>query len=113
MKVSESRRASRLGDQIMREVATMLVEEAKDPRLQLVTLSGVRMNTNMRIAELFYTVSGNAEHRKEVQAGLERASGYLRSNLGQRLKIRHVPELRFQFDEFLEDVVYGKSPQGS
>jgi len=109
MKASDSRRAVRMGDQIMREVATLLVEEAQDPRLQLVTLSGVRMNANLRIAELFYTVSGDEEHRKEVQKGLEKASGFLRSNLGRRLKLQYTPELRFIFDDFLEDVVYGKS----
>lgn len=109
MKASSSRRAVRMGDQIMREVGTLLVEEAADPRLQLVTLSGVRMNANLRIAEIFYTVSGDAEHRREVQAGLEKATGFLRSRLGRILKLQYTPELRFQFDEFLEDVVYGKS----
>jgi len=99
-----------MGDQIMREVAILLVEEAQDPRLQLVTLSGVRMNANLRIAEIFYTVSGDAEHRKEVQQGLEKATGFLRSNIGRRLKLQYTPELRFAYDEFLEDVVYGKSP---
>jgi ribosome-binding factor A len=97
-----------MGDQIMREVATLLVEEAHDPRLQLVTLSGVRMNANLRIAEIFYTVSGDAEHRREVQAGLEKATGFLRSSVGKRLKLQFTPELRFTFDEFLEDVVYAK-----
>jgi ribosome-binding factor A len=109
MKASDSRRAVRMGDQIMREVATLLVEEAQDPRLQLVTISGVRMNTNLRIAELFYTVSGDDEHRKEVLAGLEKASGFLRSHIGRRLKLQYTPELRFIYDDFLEDVVYGKS----
>lgn len=109
MKASSSRRAVRMGDQIMREVGTLLVEEAQDPRLQLVTLSGVRMNANLRIAEIFYTVSGDAEHRAEVQKGLEKASGFLRSRLGRNLKLQYVPELRFIFDDFLEEVVYGKS----
>ena len=109
MKASSSRRAVRMGDQIMREVGTLLVEEAQDPRLQLVTLSGVRMNANLRIAEIFYTVSGDAEHRAEVQTGLEKATGFLRSRLGRNLKLQYVPELRFVFDDFLEDVVYGKS----
>lgn len=111
MKASTSRRAVRMGDQVMREVGTLLVEEAQDPRLQLVTLSGVRMNANLRIAEIFYTVSGDEEHRKEVQQGLEKASGFLRSRLGRTLKLQYTPELRFVFDDFLEDVVYGKSNQ--
>jgi len=111
MKASNSRRAVRMGDQIMREVGTLLVEEAADPRLQLVTLSGVRMNANLRIAEIFYTVSGDEAHRKEVQKGLEKASGFLRSRLGRNLKLQYTPELRFIFDDFLEDVVYAKSSE--
>ena len=108
MKTSKSRRAVRMGDQIMREVGTLLVEEAADPRLQLVTLSGVRMNANLRIAEIFYTVSGDDEHLKTVQTGLEKATGFLRSRLGRNLKLQYTPELRFIFDNFLEDMVYGK-----
>ncbi len=111
MKASNSRRAVRMGDQIMREVGTLLVEEAADPRLQLVSVSGVRMNANLRLAEIYYTVSGDEEHRREVQAGLEKATGFLRSRLGRNLKLQYIPELRFIFDEFLEDVVYGKPTQ--
>lgn len=109
MKASSSRRAVRMGDQIMREVGTLLVEEAHDPRLQLVTLSGVRMNANLRIAEIFYTTSGDEEHKKQVHEGLIKASGFLRSRLSKNLKLQFAPELRFIFDDFLEDVVYGKS----
>ncbi len=108
MKASSSRRAVRMGDQVMREVATLLVEEARDPRLQLVTLSGVRMNANLRIAEIFYSVSGDEAHRKEVQSGLEKAAGFLRSRVSKNLQLQFSPELRFIFDDFLEDVVYAK-----
>ncbi|MBG0790918.1 MAG: 30S ribosome-binding factor RbfA [Desulfovibrionaceae bacterium] len=111
MKSSNSRRAVRMGDQIMREIGTLLVEEAADPRLQLVSISGVRMNANLRIAEVFYTVSGDEEHRREVQTGLEKATGFLRSRLGRNLKLQYTPELRFIFDDFLEDMVYGKPTQ--
>ncbi|WP_243547078.1 30S ribosome-binding factor RbfA [Pseudodesulfovibrio tunisiensis] len=107
MKVSDSRRAARLGDQIMREVSSMLVEEVQDPRLMTVTLTGVRMNANLRVAEILYSAA-SGEDREEIQKGLKKASGFLRSNLGKRLKLRFVPELRFAYDEFLEDVVYGK-----
>ncbi|WP_419787593.1 30S ribosome-binding factor RbfA [Pseudodesulfovibrio sp.] len=111
MKASNSRRAVRMGDQIMREIGTLLVQEAQDPRLQLVTISGVRMNANLRIAEIFYTVSGDDKHRAEVHDGLLKATGFLRSRLGRILKLQFVPELRFVFDELLEDMVYGHSPQ--
>lgn len=108
MKVSSGRRASRMGDQIMRELANMLLEESQDPRLAKVTLSGVRMNSNLRVAEVLYTLSGGEENLKDAEAALQKAKGFLRSGLGRRLKLRYLPELRFVYDSFLEDMIYGK-----
>lgn len=109
MKVSGSMRSRRLADLIQREIGTMLVEDVQDPRLELVSVSGVRMNRDLRIAEVFYTLSADEERIRQAQKGLEKAAGFLRSQLGRRLKLRYVPELRFKHDDFLEDMVYGRS----
>lgn len=109
MKVSESRRSARLADQIMRETATLLLTEVQDPRLELVTVSGARLNADMSIVMVFYTVSGDEARRKEVQEALERAAPFLRGQVGRALKLRRAPEMRFKFDEFLEGMVYGHS----
>ncbi|WP_018123971.1 30S ribosome-binding factor RbfA [Desulfovibrio oxyclinae] len=108
MKISDSRRASRMGDQILRELSSILMEEVSDPRLERVTLSGVRMNANLRIAEVLFTTSGDEEKIEAARQGLEKASGYLRSQLGKKMRIQFVPELRFTHDTFLEDMVYAK-----
>jgi ribosome-binding factor A len=92
MKASGSRRSVRLGDQIMQELALMLLEEVADPRLELVSLS----------------VGGGEARRKEALDGLNKAKGFLRSGLGRRLNMRVLPELRFAHDDFLEDMVYAK-----
>lgn len=114
MKTTSSRRSIRLADQIQREIGTLLVEDVQDPRLDMVTISGVRMNRDLRIAEALYTMSGDAEREAEVQSALEHAAGFLRSKLGRRLKLKFVPELRFARDTFLEDMVYAHSgPQDS
>jgi ribosome-binding factor A len=107
MKKAESRRSVRLADQFMREIALMVTEELQDPRLNLVTISGVRLNVDMSIAEVLYTVSGDEARRKEVQAALDHAKGFIRTRLGKILKLRYLPDLRFRFDEYLEDMVYG------
>ncbi|MFO7717049.1 MAG: 30S ribosome-binding factor RbfA [Thermodesulfobacteriota bacterium] len=101
-----SRRAQRMGDTIMREIGHLLVEEAKDPRLHLVTISGVRMNRNFQVAEVLFTHPEGREREEEIIAALERASGFLRTALGKRLRLRFVPQLRFTWDTFLEDMVY-------
>ena len=106
MKQAASRRSERLSDQILREIATMLAEDVADPRLSLVTVSGVRLNADLSIAEVYVTYSQELHPRAEVEAALAKAKGFLRYNLGKRLKLRKVPELRFQFDQFLEEMVY-------
>ncbi len=109
MKSSGSRRSIRLGDQILRELATMLLEEVADPRLELVSLTGCKLNADMSIALVSFTVGGGPERRKQALEGLNKAKGFLRSGLGRRLELRSLPDLRFAHDDFLEDMVYGKS----
>lgn len=111
MKAANTRRSARLGDQILRELAGML-EEFQDPRLELVTFTGVRMNKDLRIAEVFFTTAAGEERRKEAQAGLEKAAGRMRAALGRNLQLRYLPELRFVHDSFLEDMVYGQPHPG-
>jgi len=109
MKSSGSRRSVRLGDQILRELATMLLEEVADPRLELVSLTGCKLNADMSIALVSFSVGGGPERRKQALEGLNKARGFLRSGLGRRLDLRSLPDLRFAHDDFLEDMVYGKS----
>lgn len=106
-KEGPSRRSMRMADQIMRELALMLTEEIQDPRLELVTISGVRLNPDLSVATVLYTLHGDDARLKAAADGLNQAKGYMRSLLGRRLKSKFVPELRFKLDEFLETMVYG------
>lgn len=108
MKTSGSRRSIRLADQILRELATMLVEEVQDPRLELVSLTGCKLNADISIALVSFSVGGGAERRTQALEGLNKAKGFLRSGLARRLNMRSLPELRFAHDDFLEDMVYAK-----
>ena len=104
-----SRRSIRMADQIMRELALMLAEDIADPRLELVTISGVRINADLSVATVYYTLHGDEERIKEVKDALYQAKGFLRSNLGRRIKVKFVPDLRFEYDNFLEAIVYGRT----
>lgn len=108
MKASGSRRSIRMGDQILQELATMLLEEVQDPRLELVSLSGCKLNADMSIALVSFTVGGGPERRKQALDGLNKAKGFLRSGLARRMNLRSLPDLRFTHDDFLEDMVYAK-----
>lgn len=108
MKITASRRSTRLADQILREMATALIEDVRDPRLELVTISGVALNADLSVARISYTLSGDAARLAEAAKALEQAKGFLRTLLGQRLRMKFVPELRFARDTYLEDMVYGR-----
>jgi ribosome-binding factor A len=107
-KEGPSRRSIRMSDQIMRELANMLTEEMQDPRLELVTISGVRLNSDMSVATVLFTMHGDEARVKAATDALYQAKGFLRSNIGRRIKSKFVPDLRFELDTFLETMVYGK-----
>ena len=95
MKASGTRRSIRMGDQILQELATMLLEEVQDPRLTLVSLTGCKLNGDMSIALVSFTVGGGEVRRKEALDGLNKAKGFLRSGLARRMNMRSLPDLRF------------------
>jgi ribosome-binding factor A len=99
--VSDSRRA-RIADQIQRELAEAIRLELRDPRVGLITLTGVELSGDQSHAKVFFTVLGAESAAREAAEGLQRAAGFLRSQLAHRLTIRKVPELHFEFDESVE-----------
>jgi ribosome-binding factor A len=111
VKRTDTKRSKRMADQIMRELADILETEVADPRLELVTISGVRMNPDLRVAVVLYTVGGGEERLQEAAQALEGSKGRLRSLLARRMRTKYLPELRFEPDTFLEDMVYAH-PQG-
>jgi ribosome-binding factor A len=99
--VSDSRRA-RIADQIQRELAEAIRLEVRDPRVGLITLTGVELSGDQSHAKVFFTVLGAESAAREAAEGLQRAAGFLRSQLAHRLTTRKVPELHFEFDESVE-----------
>jgi ribosome-binding factor A len=83
----------------VREVLAELLQELKDPRIGFVTLTDVRTSTDLKHAEVFYTVlPDDAETRDATSAGLQSAKSLLRRELGSRLRLKHVPDLEFVVD---------------
>jgi ribosome-binding factor A len=96
--MSSFKRADRVADLIKIEVADLLLKQVKDPRIGFVTITGVKVTDDLRTARLFFVEMGKDTCSPEVQAGLGKASGFLRRELGRRLQLRRVPELIFQYD---------------
>lgn len=97
-----SRAAARLGriaDQIQRDVAELIRSELKDPRVGLVTLTGVEVSSDQRHAKVFFTVLGDSRRVELAAEGLRHAAGFLRTRLAATLRLRVMPELHFVYDE--------------
>jgi len=99
-------RASRVAEQIRRELAELIQLELKDPRVTLVTLTDVEITPDYTHAKVFYTSLAGAEHLAEIAEGLTRASSFLRRELGKRISIHHLPELHFVYDSSVERGTY-------
>lgn len=92
-------RSERVGDQMQRELAELIRLEVKDPRVGMLTLSGVEVSRDLSHAKVYFTLLDGEEKGHEAEAGLNHAAGYLRHALGHRLRLRVVPTLRFIYDD--------------
>jgi ribosome-binding factor A len=96
-------RTRRVGEQIQREVAGILQEEFKDPRLGMISVSGVEVSRDLAHAKIYISVLGREEDVSETIKVLNKAAGFLRHQLGQRMRLRSVPQLRFLYDASLAE----------
>jgi ribosome-binding factor A len=96
-------RTRRVGEQMQRELAGILHEELKDPRLGMISVSGVEVSRDLAHARVFISVLGGEEDASETIKVLNKAAGFLRHQLGQRMRLRVVPQLRFLYDESLAE----------
>lgn len=99
-------RSSRVSEQIHRELSELIRLELKDPRLSpkmsLVTITDVEVTPDYAHAKVFYTSLAGEEHRAEIERGLSHSAGFLRRELGRRIRIHHIPELHFVYDASVE-----------
>lgn len=95
-------RSERVAEEIRKEVATMLFGEIHDPRIGFVTITKVQVSKDLRQAKVYYSIIGSDEEKEKTMTGLQSSSGYMRREIGKRLKLRYFPELTFKFDDSLE-----------
>jgi len=96
------KRAVRVGDLILREIAFLLLKEVKDPRVQGVTLTGIRLSNDLKRAKIFYSVVGDQRKIERAQTGLNSAKGFIKREIGIKMELRYVPEISFLHDPSLE-----------
>lgn len=95
-------RSDRVSEQILRELAELIRLELKDPRVRLVTLTAVEISPDYAHAKVFYTTLAGKDERAEIDRGLKRSAGFLRREIGRRVRIHQTPELHFIYDESVE-----------
>ena len=96
-------RSSRVEEQIRRELAELIRLEVKDPRVGFITLTGVEITADYAHAKVFFTSMHGQAELEEILIGLKRASGFLRRELGRRVRIHTTPELHFVYDPSVEE----------
>lgn len=99
-----SKRTDRVGDQIRMEIADILTRRVKDPRVGFVTITAVDVSADLRQAWVYVTVLQDGSRESETLAALSRAGGFIKGELGRRLKLRYVPELTFIKDTSVDRV---------
>lgn len=97
----EFSRSQRMAEQIRRELAELVRDEIKDPRISWVSFTAVKVTRDISHAVVYFTVL-NDEDRKPVLDVLSNAAGFLRHQLSARIRSRIVPSLRFVYDESIE-----------
>lgn len=97
-----TRRTDRVAVQIMKELSDIIGEELTDPRLGLVTLTHVEVTPDFGAARVWFTVHGGEKQVKATRAALISARKRIRAELGNRIRLRRVPELTFEYDESID-----------
>jgi ribosome-binding factor A len=93
-----SRRSRKLSEQIRTDLSWIIENRLKDPNKGFLTLTYVKLSSDLKLASVYYTVLGEEETRKTTQEVLNRSISFLRHELRDKLKVRYLPELRFFYD---------------
>lgn len=98
-------RVGRVSETVKEEISQILHDELKDPRIGFVTVTGADVASDLGHAKVFVSIMGSSEQVKESIIALNRAAGFVRTELGKRVRLRHTPELVFKLDSSIEQGV--------
>jgi ribosome-binding factor A len=95
-------RANRVGEQMKKELGEIIGRKIKDPRIGFVTVTDVQVTGDLQQATVYISVLGDEKQRENTLKGLAKAKGFIRSEIGQRIRLRKTPEILFEFDESID-----------
>ncbi|MHC0037159.1 30S ribosome-binding factor RbfA [Pseudoneobacillus sp. C159] len=97
-----SLRANRVSEQMKKELSDIIGRKIKDPRIGFVTVTDVQVTGDLQQAKVYISVLGDEEQRENTLKGLAKATGFIRTEVGQRIRLRKTPEIIFEFDESID-----------
>ncbi|WP_042456412.1 30S ribosome-binding factor RbfA [Neobacillus dielmonensis] len=97
-----SLRANRVGEQMKKELSDIIGRKIKDPRIGFVTVTDVQVTGDLQQAKVYISVLGDDEQKENTLKGLAKAKGFIRTEIGHRIRLRKTPEIIFEFDESID-----------
>lgn len=105
----DKRRTLKISSQMQKELSKILAEDINDPRLSdnfIVSITDVEVTNDLSFADIFVSVLGDDSKKESVIEALEQAKGYMKKLIGERMRLRSMPEFRFKYDNSIEHGVY-------
>ena len=98
----EFKRSRRVSELLREEISRIVTQELQDPLIGIVTVTRVKLTNDLKLARIYVSILGDEKNRQDGLRGLERATKFIRSELGSRTKLRYVPQLEFYYDETID-----------
>src|SRR4051795_5070391 len=95
-------RANRVGEQMKKELSDIIGRKIKDPRIGFVTVTEVQVSGDLQQAKVYISVLGDEEQKENTLKGLAKAKGFIRTEIGNRIRLRKTPEIIFEWDESID-----------
>ncbi|MDX2034137.1 MAG: 30S ribosome-binding factor RbfA [Blastocatellia bacterium] len=97
-----SYRAQKMGEDLRQLLSGIIAQEIKDPRVGFATITNVKLSPDLRYARVMISVLGDPQEKQETLAALTRAAGFIRRQVGARIRLRYIPEITFAYDDTIE-----------
>jgi len=98
-------RAQKVAQLFKKEISQIIHEELRDPRIGFITITHVEITDDLRFAKIFYSILGTEKEKEETAKALKSGEGFIRKLIGQRVRLKFIPEIRFVFDSSAEQSI--------
>jgi ribosome-binding factor A len=102
MNIKPFARADRVGGLIHEALSRLLQKSISDPRLESVSITGIKMAPDLKLAKIYFVISDHMATKEEAFAGFKKAKGFIKYTLAQKLKLRYMPDLQFYYDDSID-----------